>query len=781
MRPLPLRVLSAWAVATAAASGGEGDAPTPESAAHFEDAVLPVLTETCGDCHAADDPDNHVGFLTAATADDLNADRGLWKNVAEQLRNRTMPPADSYFQPTEDQRREVADWVDRFLRETACDAGPHAGPVVARRLNRHEYDNTLRDLLGVDLHLADAFPADGAGGEGFDNNGETLFTSPILFERYLTATTTALDAAVWTPRLEIGFGPDELLPQSKEADHVRTLPPGGEVAASLPVYLPGDYTVLVKADAPGGTAVTVSVDGVKLGDLPLDDAGGVPPRAKTVVHLERGRHLIVAANPGGGPLPVRQIKVWDHRDGPPGSQKASHRLLLGLDPGARPEDVRGHVRDRLATLARRGFRRPVSGEEVDGLMRLYDRAADRGDPWEEGFKLAARGVLLSPKFLFRTEPPPRDAAPGEPAFVGDHALAARLSYFLWASMPDGELDELADAGRLSDPAVLDDQVDRMLADPRAAAFADRFAGQWLGTSEVGGRVAPDVNRFRKIFSPDLLSDLRRQPAELFLYLLREDRPLTELIAADYAVLNDRLAIHYGLKEPPEKLRGERGKYGPRWLFADDLGLPFRRFDLPERDRDRRGGALGLGGVLLASSYSQRTSPVLRGAWVLETLLGTKVPPPPPDVPELKVPKNGSASVREKLARHRDDPACAACHNLMDPVGFALDNYDVLGRWREKDGQAKVDASATLPTGESFEGPGGLRKVLLAREDRVVRHLTAKLLGYALGRSLEDGDDCTIDRIAAEVAAHGGSTRTLVKAVARSVPFRMVARDASDER
>ena len=772
-RPALAALLCAAPVAAVAGPAEPGGALAPESATHYEDAVRPALVEYCGDCHTPDDPENHVDFLAAATAGGLNDDRGLWKSVAEQLRNRTMPPADSLFQPTEEERRELADWVEERLRQTACDRGPHAGPVIARRLNRQEYDNTVRDLLHVDLRLAESFPADGAGGEGFDNNGETLFASPILLERYLTATTAALDAAVWTPRIRGGFGPRDLLPVPDEsgadgpdADGPRVLGPGEEATAVLPVYIAADVTVNVNLDPARVGPVTLRVDGVTAGTLTPDAAGGVPPRARTTVRLERGLHVLALRNPGDDSLAIREVNVWDDRpDAPPPTTAAAHERLLGVAPNAVPADPRGAARAALADLARRAFRRPLADGETDALMTLYDRAADRGDPWEEAVKLAARGVLLSPKFLFRTEPPRPDPADGgaaddgEPRAVDDHALASRLSYFLWASMPDETLFGLAEAGRLSDPAVLDAQVDRMLADPRARSFAEHFAGQWLGTREVGGRVAPDVNRFRAIFSTELLTDLHAQPTEWFLYLLREDRPLTEVIAADYVILNDRLAWHYGLAEPPKKLRGEIKKdRGQKWMHAEGLDPAFRRFDLEGQDRDRRGGVLGLGGVLLTSSYSQRTSPVLRGAWVLETLLGVKVPSPPPNVPDLKIGKNSKAGVREKLAAHRADPACAACHNLMDPVGFALDNYDVVGRWRTREGATPVDARAELPTGERFEGPGGLREVLLAREDRVVRHLTAKLLGYALGRSLGDGDDCTIDRIAAEVAAGGGRTR-----------------------
>ena len=780
-------VPAAWANDPLGGVGGM----EPESATHFETHVRPVLENYCGDCHHPDDPENHVRFLDAAAAGDLHDDRGLWSNVAEQLRNRTMPPADAEA-PGEADRKAVADWVETFLRDTACERGPYLGPVVARRLNRQEYDNTIRDLLGVDVKPASSFPADGAGGEGFDNNGETLFLPPILMERYLTAAGLALDAAIWTPRLKAGWTAAELLPPAPGDRGPRVLAPGTELSAALPIYLAGDVTVNVKARPvgdsadPAAAAVVLTVDGVRAGRLTFDDAGGVPPRARTTVRLRRGTHVLSVSNPTGMSLAVEAVEVWDdRRDAPPKAVAAAHEALLGVPPGVVPDDdPRGAAAEALARFARRAYRRPLREGERDRLLVLYDRAADRGDPWEERFKLAARAALVSPHFLFRTEPPVQsggETGGDEPEYVGDHALASRLSYFLWASMPDAELFELADAGRLSDPGVLDAQVDRMLADPKARGFAEAFAGQWLGTREVGGRIAPDANRFRPLFSSELLDDLRNQPAELWLYLVREDRPLSELVTADYAILNERLTYHYGLAKPPERLRKPASKTrdsGQKWLHDEDLDSTFRRFDLKGEEADRRGGVLGLGGAMLANSYAERTSPVLRGAWVLETLLGVRVPPPPPDVPELRVGKTEAKTVREKLARHRDDPACAACHNLMDPVGFSLDNFDIVGRWRTDERGAKIDASASLPTGESFVGPGGLKRVLAQREDRVTRHLTAKLLGYALGRSLEDGDDCTVDRIARRVEQRGGTARELVQAVAASDPFRLVARGAA---
>ncbi|MCA9055781.1 MAG: DUF1592 domain-containing protein, partial [Planctomycetaceae bacterium] len=347
-----------------------------------------------------------------------------------------------------------------------------------------------------------------------------------------------------------------------------------------------------------------------------------------------------------------------------------------------------------------------------------------------------------------------------------HELATRLSYFLWSTMPDAELDRLADQGRLNAPEELQRQVDRMLDDPRAVAFCDQFVGQWLGTHEVGARVAPSTDTFKGEFTSELLLDLHDEPVYFFQRLLAVDGSLLELLDCDYAIVNKRLAEHYALDGDGKPAKPMDDSWSPAAKRKD--GGPFQLVSLPD---DRRGGVLGMGAVHMLTSYPDRTSPVLRGGWVLETLLGVHVPSPPPDVPQLKRSKKEKKSLREQLSQHRENPTCAACHNLMDPLGFALENFDVLGRWREVDGEATIDASAKLPSGEEFTGPAGLRHVLLARKRDFTRQVSRKLLGYALGRSLEDADDCTIERLTDTVEDRNYRVRTLIHAIVQSTPFR----------
>jgi hypothetical protein len=384
---------------------------------------------------------------------------------------------------------------------------------------------------------------------------------------------------------------------------------------------------------------------------------------------------------------------------------------------------------------------------------MYDRAAERGDPYEERVKLALKTVLVSPAFLFQIE-----TGQEKPGIfpIGQHELATRLSYFLWASTPDEELLRLADEGKLQDAKVLAAQVDRMLDDPRSRAFANSFVGQWLGTKDIGGRVAPLITEVQHYYTPEVAADLREEPILLFQHLLGQNRSLIELLTADYTFMTERLANFYGYD-------------------GQITGLSANSFQKVTWPDNRRAGVLGLAGVLALSSHFKQTSPVLRGAWVLETLLGTHVPLPPPDIPPLDVEpsKIGGLTMRQKLVKHRENPACASCHNVMDLIGFGLENFDWLGRWREQDAGQKIDAAGVMASGEKFDGPAELRQVLLNRKDDFIRTLTGKVLGYALGRSLEDGDQCTIQKLVATLAKDDYKARTLIREVVLSTPFRNV--------
>ena len=704
--------------------------------------IRPVLQENCGACHGAARARGPANFLKAQSGKDIEAERGLWRNVAAQLRNRTMPPAASKL--SEEDRIRVAAWIDNRLRETACSAGPFAGAPAIRRLNRREYHNTIRDLLGVDFDAVQLFPSDGTGGAGFDTNGETLFTPPLMMERYLQAAQEILDRTIVTPPLARVVAP----PSGQ-------IPAGEGFSFPLSIYSDGDYALLVNlVPKDPSLKLTLAVDGTPVGMFNIRppsraNQAGLPLAARMQVRLARGEHkLAIAAQ--GEPIPISGVNI-DQRPAPvPAEKRALHYRLLGVEAGQMPLDGRRAAREVLGSFLPRAFRRPVEPAEVDKFLALYDRAAQRGDPWTERMKLALSAVLVHPDFLFRMER--RESAPGIRP-LGQFEIASRLSYFLWSSPPDETLTRLAEQGRLQDPAVLGAQVDRMLDSPRSRAFSESFVGQWLGTQDLGGRAAPLLTELQSYYTPEVAADLRAEPVLLFDHIVGQNRSVLELLNADYTFLTERLVRFYQLE----------GKVAVQ-------GNEFQQVKWPD---NRRGGVVQMGAVLAMNSHYAQTSPVLRGAWVLETLLGTPVPPPPANVPPLDPDRKlKQLSVREKLEQHRADPACAACHKLMDPIGFALENFDWMGRWRETEANGKaLDTSGTLPSGDSFHGPVELREALLHHKDEFLRNLAGKVFGYALGRGLQDGDSCTVQRLVDTVAKDGYRARTLIREIVLSVPFR----------
>jgi hypothetical protein len=721
-----------------------GRVASPDAADEFAHSVRPVLAEHCGRCHNPANPKSRIDFLKAATPADMEKNRGLWRNVAAQLRNRTMPPADSKL--SEDDRLRIAKWVDDRLRETACNGGDYAGSVSLHRLNRREYHHTVRDIFGVDLPVSDIFPADGSGGAGFDTNAETLFIPPVLMERYLEAAQQVLDRAIVTPTLNRTYAAAELEATSGDRET------GGELAVVVPVHIEGQYGVRVSLEGTESPVrLELKVDGFPTGELTFQPRSlSRGPSARIQVSLARGTRKISVQKPES-PIRISSLALEQRPEETTPEKRALHYRLFGMEPGETPVQPRKAAQLLLGRILRKAYRRPVTQPEIDRFLTMYDRAAERGDPYEERIKLALKAALVSPGFLFRMEQ--KSDKPGIYP-LGQYELATRLSYFLWSTMPDEELSRLAEQGRLQDTGVLAAQVERMLNDPRARTFTSTFIGQWLGTQDLGGRVVPMLTELQSFYYPDVAADLRAEPVLLFQHLLAENRSLLELLTADYTFLTERLVKFYQL-EGQVKVNGNT----PQLVTWPD---------------NRRAGVLGLGAVLAMTSHYNQTSPVLRGAWALETLLGTPVPPPPPDVPPLETAgnKKSDLTVRQKVMQHQANPACSTCHKLMDPIGFGLENFDWMGRWRnkEKNGQP-IDATGSLPTGEKFSGPAELRQALLARKDEFVRHVTAKVLGYALGRSLQDGDHCTVQRLVDTVREDNYKARTLIREVVLSVPFR----------
>ena len=590
------------------------------------------LKTYCQACHSGKAAVGGFSLERVNTPESFQTHPQRWSAANRRVKNGEMPPKGSPA-PSLDLREQFNGWVDETLRAEACSGGIAPGPSPIRRLNRSEYTATVRDLLDIHLDVGHALPADGAGGEGFDNAAETLFLSPLHSEKYM------------------------------------------EVAKLAMNFAAKEYKSRVK---------------------------------------------ILVAKPGNG---VTQ-------------SQAAREILQAFLP--------------------RAFRRPVTEADVAPYLALFEAARKHGEPFEASVFFALRGVLVSPLFLFRTEPPNLTT---EPRPVDQYAMASRLSYFLWGSMPDEFLVDIAAAGKLQEPEVLRELVRRMLRNDRSLDFSQRFIEQWLHTRELLGDKAPDAKLFPTYaMSEDLRSDIRLQPVMFFRELLVRNLSLLNLIDSTHTIGTSNLARHFDMKLP---LRANQTTQ-PHWV------------ELPRGSR--RGGLLGMPAVLAVSSYPYRTSPVLRGAWVLDSLLGTPPPPPPPNVPALEEHKEGSApkTLRERLERHRSDPVCGSCHSRIDGLGFALENYDVDGRWREEESARTVDNSGELADGTKFKGPDELKAMLLDRKELFLRNLTSKMLGYALGRGLTLKDSCTDDAIVSNLRDNGSSSQTLIEEIVLSVPFRYQA-------
>jgi hypothetical protein len=611
-----------------------------DPAEEFRRDIIPIIEKHCYDCHGEARARADLNLEYFAEFETVLALPEIWHNVFERVQSFEMPPPDTKYALNYGNHQRLTRWLRALPKPERPDCDQLAsdrntsfyrGYVMSRRLNRAEYNNTVRDLFGVDLKLEEILPADGGGGEGFDTSGHALFTSSIHIEKYLDAAERAVESIL-----------------------------------------------------------TDSADG-----LPLEIA------------------------------------------------EARERLLVA-EPG---EDLtaREAARQVVSGFARRAFRRPVAPGEIERMLVLFDRRFERGDGYIPSLRLAVKGILISPNFLFLAEPEPEE---GGVRKLGPYPLASRLSYFLWSSMPDEELFSMAETGKLLEERVYLEQIRRMLEDPKAEALGERFGMQWLDLQRLGEEIHPDPQKFPE-YDQELGEAMQREFVAFFNYLFRSDRSLLELIDSDYTFLNQKLAEIYGIEGV--------------------IGAEMQRVSLTDRNR---GGVLGMPVVHALTSYPLRTSPVLRGRWILESLLGDKVNPPPPDVPALEEETIEVArlSLREQLELHRTQPDCAACHVKMDPLGFGLENFDVLGRWRETDRGQAIDTSGVLPSGESFEGPTGLKSVLMAKKDEVLRHLVRKMTGFAYGRELNKFDQCVVDRAMEALEVNDYRASVLVEQIATSFPF-----------
>jgi cytochrome c553 len=724
----------------------------------FSKSVSPVLTSTCSQCH--NDRLSSGGLNVANLSGPFVQHRAEWEKILRRVQAGEMPPPGA-TRPPEATLQAFTDAIGREIERADTLVKPDPGRVVARRLNRAEYSNTIRDLLAVDFRAEKYFPTDDSG-DGFDNIGEVLTVSPVLMEKYLSA---AERIARWAISTEIPPKPlseDYHLRDRK----VRRVDPS-TIEAVHRVEYAGDYTVrfgLPGERAQNAKPVTLNLwmDGKLLASKQVETkpSGLVyfdPYSEEEVkVYLPEGDHVfhagftnddVVATLPSADIYNNRKNKFFNSMVfiGPFAStvEKESRKRVIVCNP----DSGSACVERILATLARRAYRRPVTARETAPLVRFVDLAKADGHSTEEGLQLAIQAMLVSPNFLFRIE---RDADPTNPNEIHpitEIELASRLSYFLWSSMPDDELLGLAESGRLREPGKVRQQIDRMLADPRASALASNFAGQWLETRNLDV-AQPDPKKFPG-WTPELRDAMKTETMLFFEHILKDNRPVSDFLNANYTFLNERLAKFYGIDGV--------------------TGQDFRRVDLAANTE--RGGVLSHASVLTVSSYASRTSPVIRGKYILTNILGTPPAPPPPDVPNLDEAGLGTTgSMRQQLEQHRTNAVCASCHARMDPLGFGLENYDAIGRWRTKDGSFEVDASGTLPNGKTFSGPAEMRTILSSQLPQFSRALTEKMMTYALGRGLRPYDARTVDAINRTLGAEGYRFQTMIQQIVDSLPF-----------
>jgi hypothetical protein len=760
--------LISWFVLTLLALPAQGDPQekTTSRDKEFETRIRPLLETYCASCHGPKKQKAKVELASAQGEGDLAKDVPKWLQVVKQLKNHAMPPEDEKKQPSDADRDRLIIWLDAALDRIDERSPRDPGRVTLRRLNRAEYNNTIRDLIGLDLRPADDFPLDDVS-DGFDTQGEVLSLPPLLLERYLDAASRILDQAV------VSEGPLPVLSKSLSAsdlakdgvkDGAVDMGLERQVAVSIAVPADGRYEIRVRAaqkkGAEGTAILAVKLDDVDMTLLRVDAEQGKAQDYVGSFPLLAGtrklqlRHTPHRAPNKGDPTPETHLYL-EHVEISGPEKTRIHRQIFFIDGDTR-DDAR-KILDRFAT---RAFRRPPAPGESDRLLALYDEAKSKGRSFAASVRQGLWSVLVSPHFLFRVERDGSERDEYGACRLNDWELASRLSYFLWSSMPDAPLLELASTGKLRDPAVLRDQARRLLADPRSRAFVDNFAGQWLGLRRLE-QIQPDHDLF-----PTFTETLRRAMIDeawtFFDHVLRDNRSVLDLVDADYTYLNEPLAKHYGIK-------GVKGD-------------AMRRVELQESPR---GGVLTMAGTLTLTSHPTRTSAVKRGKWVLDELLGAPPPPPPPNVPELSEasknrPDAKSLSLRERLELHRADPRCFGCHRRMDVLGLGLENFDPIGRWRESDGDRKIEVAGTLPTGERFLNPRQLKNILAAGKEEFARALTEKLFVYALGRSSERGDRREIRRVVDALQRNDYRLSTLIEEVALSYPFRYRRPSAREE-
>jgi hypothetical protein len=763
-------------------------ADTPQSAPFPEHSVWAAWKTYCDSCHTG--PKARAGVnLEALDLSSLDKNGAVWEKVLTKLRNHTMPPPGSPM-PDEATFQTLIKSITGE-RDRVADVRPTPGRPTLHRLNRAEYGNAVRDLLALDVDVSELLPPDDSG-YGFDNIGDVLTVSPGLLERYLLAAGKISRQAVGDTRMPPSYQTYTIPHGLKQNDRMSdALPVGSRGGTAVEHRFPVDGEYEIQIDLQRGRAQEVLGTGRerKL-DLRVDDQSvkeftigasrgrradintGVNHEAesgfKVRMPVKAGTHTIAAAFQKDSVLPEgilfreRFDNIQSHFEGVGAISVAGPYNVQG--PGATPSrdkifvchptaaaEEQACAEKILTGLAHRAYRRPVGADDMPQLLALYKQGAETGG-FEAGVRLALQKVLVSPDFIFRTEVDPANSPAGSVRTVSDIELASRLSFFLWSSIPDDELLAVAERGELNKPAVLESQVRRMLADERSQSLVKNFAGQWLFLRNVPA-VQPDPAAF-----PDWDENLRQamqKETELWLESsLHEDRSVVDLLKTNYTYVNQRLAEHYGIK----------GIYGNE----------FRRITIED---PKRQGLLGQASIMAVTAYPNRTAPTIRGKWVLEQILGTPPPPPPANVPFLKEDATHTKlSMRQRMTEHATSPSCAVCHKIMDPIGFALENFDGLGKWRELGGDSgtePIDPSGVLPDGTKFDGPEGLREVLLSRRDLFVENFIERLLTYSLGRGVEEYDRPIIRKIARETAPDDYRWSSIILSIVKTKPFQMI--------
>jgi hypothetical protein len=735
----------------------------------FREKLQPFLAKYCLSCHNEKEKKANLDLTKFGTAESILTDRKKWQRAADYIASGEMPPEESP-QPEIEVADSMATWIGTMLASQPCDpsdSGP--GQVTLRRLNRVEYRNTVRDLVGVDYKPTDDFPSDDVG-YGFDNIGDVLTLSTVLMEKYFSAAEQIAEEAILSDEARFGPASSIDLEKSKSSAAVHAAEEGrryfisnGTVQFSVKAEKPGEYRLKVRGwgDQGGDQVARMKLIVEGLGEAVIDvpavretpgeyelkvkfDQPG--ERSVTIEFVndaylqksetEKGydRNLMVESAQWVGPAPAS----------PPKPLEFQRKLFACHPAGDHTDDC---VKKILSDLAERAFRRPPRSSETGRLFDLVQESRRSGESFESGIQLALKAILISPHFLFKMEADPNFESDAKVRNLNDYELATRLSYFLHSSMPDAELYKLARSGQLSKDDVLEKQVRRLLNDARVNQFVDNFGMQWLQLRNLQN-IGFDTKRFPK-FNGELRRAFYQETRQFLTHLIREDRSVLELIDADYTFVNDKLADHYGID-------GVSGRQ-------------FRKITLKDSNR---GGLITQASILSVTSNPTRTSPVKRGRWILEQLLGTPPPPPPPNVPELMADEAAlSGTLRQQMEQHRKDPACATCHTKMDPLGFGLENFDAVGGWRSLEGKEPIDSTGELPSGEKFAGPGELKKILLGRKKEFVRNLAEKMMIYALGRGLDSQDQCAIEEIVKTVETDDYKFSRLVLEIVRSDPFR----------